>query len=134
LRREAIEQVGPLDESFAPAWFEDVDYCQRFARAGKEIWVVPAAQARHFGGSSLEHVGFAGFVDVWYRNMWRYASKWLSPAHSETLRWVIVLGMMLRCAAAMAGLKPKGVRRGTACRVYARVMRKALGRWSGSHH
>ena len=31
LRREVMEDVGAFDESFAPAWFEDVDYCRRLA-------------------------------------------------------------------------------------------------------
>jgi N-acetylglucosaminyl-diphospho-decaprenol L-rhamnosyltransferase len=130
IRREVVDEIGPLDEQFSPAWFEDVDYCRRLAEQKKEIWVVPAAQARHFGGASLEHIRFAGFVDVWYRNMWRYARKWLRPAHSEALRWVIIVGMLLRCAAGLAGLKPRGVNRWDAFRAYANVLRKAFDRWS----
>jgi N-acetylglucosaminyl-diphospho-decaprenol L-rhamnosyltransferase len=130
IRREVVDAIGPLDEQFSPAWFEDVDYCRRLAEQQQEIWVVPAAQARHFGGASLEHIRFAGFVDVWYRNMWRYARKWLRPAQSETLRWVIIVGMLLRCAAGLAGLKPRGVNRWDAFRAYANVLRKAFDRWS----
>lgn len=130
LRRTAVEEVGPLDEQFAPAWFEDVDYCRRLAAMKKEIWVVPAARARHFGGSSLEHIRFDAFVDVWYRNMWRYARKWLRPAEAEALRWVIISGMLLRCAAGLVGLKPRTVARWEAFRAYAGVLRKAFERWS----
>ena len=130
LRREVVDEIGPLDEQFSPAWFEDVDYCRRLAEKKKEVWVVPAAQARHFGGASLEHIRFAAFVDVWYGNMWRYARKWLRPAQSEALRWVIIVGMLLRCAAGLAGLKPRGVERWEAFRAYANVLRKAFDRWS----
>lgn len=130
LRREVVDEIGPLDEQFSPAWFEDVDYCRRLAEKRKEVWVVPAAQARHAGGASLEHIRFAEFVDVWYRNMWRYARKWLRPAQSEALRWVIIAGMLLRCAAGLAGLKPRGVKRWDAFRAYANVLRKAFERWS----
>ncbi|HYO76941.1 MAG TPA: glycosyltransferase family 2 protein [Thermoanaerobaculia bacterium] len=130
IRKSVIEEIGPLDEQFSPAWFEDVDYCRRLAEAKKEVWVVPAAQARHFGGASLEHIRFAGFVDVWYRNMWRYARKWLRPAQTEALRWVIIAGMLLRCAAGLVGLKPRGVQRWEAFRAYANVLRKAFDRWS----
>lgn len=132
LRREVVEEVGPLDEQFAPAWFEDVDYCRRLAARGRELWIVPAAQARHFGGSSLEHMPFARFVDIWYRNMWRYARKWLRPAQSETLRWVIIAGMLLRCFAGLIGFKPRGVGRWDAFRAYAAVLRKAFERWETS--
>lgn len=130
LRREVVEGVGPLDEQFAPAWFEDVDYCRRLAEAGSEVWVVPAAQVRHFGGASLEHMEFAGFVDVWYRNMWRYARKWMRPGQAELLRRTMVLGMLLRCAAGLVGLRPRGVGRWTAFRAYANVMKKAFQRWT----
>jgi N-acetylglucosaminyl-diphospho-decaprenol L-rhamnosyltransferase len=130
LRRETVDEIGPFDENFAPAWFEDVDYCRRLAAKQKEVWVVPAAHARHFGGASLEHITFGTFVDVWYRNMWRYASKWMRPGQAEALRWGIIVGMLLRCAAGIIGFKPRGVRRWDAFRAYRNVLRKAFERWS----
>ncbi|HKR65625.1 MAG TPA: glycosyltransferase family 2 protein [Thermoanaerobaculia bacterium] len=132
LRREVVDEIGPLDEQFAPAWFEDVDYCRRLAEVHKEVWVVPEAHARHFGGASLEHMNFAGFVDIWYRNMWRYARKWMRPAQAESLRWMIVAGMLLRCGAGFLGLRPAGVARWDAFRAYAAVLKKALHRWDSS--
>ena len=132
LRRETIDEIGPLDEAFAPAWFEDVDYCRRLAGKQKEVWVVPAAQARHFGGASLEHIPFGTFVDVWYRNMWRYARKWMRPSHVEMLRWGIITGMLLRCLAGIIGFRPRGVARWDAFRGYRNVLRKAFERWSPS--
>ena len=132
LRRETVDEIGPLDEAFAPAWFEDVDYCRRLAEKQKEVWVVPAAQARHFGGASLEHIPFGMFVDVWYRNMVRYARKWMRPWHAETLRWGIIAGMLLRCVACIVGFHPRGVARWEAFRGYRNVLRKAFERWSPS--
>jgi N-acetylglucosaminyl-diphospho-decaprenol L-rhamnosyltransferase len=132
LRRETVDEIGPLDETFAPAWFEDVDYCRRLAGKQKEVWVVPAAQARHFGGASLEHISFGMFVDVWYRNMWRYSRKWMRPGQAETLRWGIIVGMLLRCFAGIVGFKPRGVARWDAFRAYRNVLRKAFERWSPS--
>jgi N-acetylglucosaminyl-diphospho-decaprenol L-rhamnosyltransferase len=132
LRREVMEEIGPLDEQFAPAWFEDVDYCRRLAEAKKDLWAVPSAEVRHFGGSSLEHIRFAGFVEIWYRNMWRYARKWLRPGQVEALRWAIIAGMLLRCLAGLIGLRPHGVARGEAFRAYAGVLKKAFHRWPES--
>jgi GT2 family glycosyltransferase len=132
VRREVFDEIGPLDEQFSPAWFEDVDYCKRFAAAGKAAYVVPAASARHSGGASLEHVPFALFVDLWYANMWRYARKWFSPAKAETLRWVIIMGMLLRLPVAFAGLVHAEVGRRNAVRAYAGVLRKAFRRWDDS--
>ncbi len=128
IRREVFESIGPLDERFAPAWFEDVDFCRRMMDAGKQIYAIPAARARHFGGASLEHVGHARFVDVWYRNMWLYARKWFSQGESEAMRWMIIAGMMLRCLAALAGLA-NGDGRLAAFRAYVAVAKKALNRW-----
>jgi len=132
LRREVFAEVGPLDERFAPAWFEDVDYCRRLAAAGHTIFVVPAARARHFGGASLEHIPFAEFIALWYRNMWLYARKWLTPGQAEALRWAIVLGMLLRVPLALLGIAHLHLGRWSAARAYAGVMRKAFKRWSGA--
>ncbi len=130
IRRSVVDEVGPLDEQFAPAWFEDVDYCRRLAEFRKDIFVVPAAGARHFGGASLEHMPFARFTDVWYGNMWRYANKWLGASRTETLRWIIIAGMLLRCASSLVGMRPNGVRRWDAFRAYWNVLKKALNRWT----
>ncbi len=132
LRREVFAEVGPLDERFAPAWFEDVDYCRRLAAAGHTIFVVPAARARHFGGASLEHIPFAEFIALWYRNMWLYAHKWLTPGQAEALRWAIVFGMLLRMPLALLGITHLHLGRWSAARAYAGVMRKAFTRWSGA--
>lgn len=132
IRRSVFEEVGPLDEQFSPAWFEDVDYCRRLAEAGREIWVVPTAAARHFGGASLEHLSFAEFNDFWYRNMWRYSRKWLGEGRSEVLRWVIIVSMVLRCGASLAGIAHRDIGGRVACRAYSDVLRKAFDRWDDS--
>jgi len=129
LRREVFDDVGGFDERFEPAWFEDVDYCRRLAGAGKEVWVVPAARAEHEGGASLEHVSFARFTDVWYRNMWIYARKWLPAAEAEALRWLIIGGMFLRLPAAALGIAHPEVGRWRAVKAYMSVLRNAFRRW-----
>lgn len=129
IRREAFEEVGAFDEQFAPAWFEDVDLCRRLARAGKSVYVVPSAGARHFGGASLEHMSFEEFTAIWYRNMWRYGVKWMSSGEAEALRWVLIAGMLLRCGAALLGFAHPEVGRRAALRAYAGVLRKAFLRW-----
>jgi len=132
LRRDVFENIGPLDEQFAPAWFEDVDFCRRLAERKKEIWVVPAAVVRHFGGASLEHMSVGEFIEVWYGNMWRYARKWLRPGEAEALRWTIIGGMMMRCVAAAVGIRPEALTRREAVRAYMSVMRNAFERWDSS--
>jgi GT2 family glycosyltransferase len=132
IRREVFEEIGPFDEQFSPAWFEDVDYCARLAAAGKQVWVVPPAGARHFGGASLEHLSFARFQELWYRNMWRYAQKWLRAGEAEALRWTIIAGMAFRVVAALIGMAHRNVGPLRAAGAYASVLRKAFHRWRES--
>jgi GT2 family glycosyltransferase len=133
LRRSAAEDVGPLDEQFAPAWFEDVDYCRRLAAKGHEIWVVPSSQVRHYGGASLEHMPLSDFARIWYRNMWLYTRKWLGAPKAEVLRWMIIAGMGLRILAGFFGRLPRGTRsRREAFRAWSGVAKEAWARWSPS--
>jgi GT2 family glycosyltransferase len=54
VRREAIEQVGPLDERFF-LFSEETDWCYRFRRAGWRVLFYPGAECVHVGGAS--HAG-----------------------------------------------------------------------------
>jgi GT2 family glycosyltransferase len=132
IRREVFDEIGAFDEQFAPAWFEDVDFCRRLSAAKKEIFTVPAAVARHYGGASLDTMGYAAFIDHWYRNMWRYARKWFSRGDAEALRWAIILGLMARWLAAFAGVSNGSSSRSEALRAYKTVLKRALNRWDGS--
>ncbi len=51
VRREALEQVGPLDEDFF-FYGEDTDWGKRFYDAGWKTVYHPEAEAIHFGGGS----------------------------------------------------------------------------------
>lgn len=129
LRREIFDLLGPLDERFAPAWFEDVDYCRRIAEAGREILFVPSARATHHGGASLVEMESGQFVEIWYRNLWHYAEKWLTGDECERLRWLIMAGIGMRAAAVIAGLSADAGRRPMLA-AYGRVIRSAWMRWN----
>jgi N-acetylglucosaminyl-diphospho-decaprenol L-rhamnosyltransferase len=51
IKRNAIEQVGLLDESFF-MYTEETDWCCRLHKAGWEVWVDPRAEIVHIGGQS----------------------------------------------------------------------------------
>ncbi len=51
VRREAFDQVGPLDEDFF-FYGEDTDWCKRFHDAGWRVVFLAEAEAIHFGGGS----------------------------------------------------------------------------------
>jgi GT2 family glycosyltransferase len=52
-RRDVLEHIGPLDEEFWPAYFEDVDFCFRAREAGYEVWYIPDAVLVHEETTSL---------------------------------------------------------------------------------
>lgn len=51
VRRAALEEVGLLDETY-PAYVEDVEFCERAARAGWRTWYRPDATVVHLMGQS----------------------------------------------------------------------------------
>lgn len=55
LRRWAFEKIGPYDESFWPAYFEDNDYAYRIKLAGVPVMAVEGASiASHVGSATLK--------------------------------------------------------------------------------
>jgi GT2 family glycosyltransferase len=83
VRRRVWQALGGLEESFTPAWWEDVDFCARLAARlgdpgldiGEGFVVQPAARIGHRGGSSLAALGDAGFLAAYTRNLLRYAAR-----------------------------------------------------------
>ncbi len=71
-RAPVWERFGPLDEGYAPAYFEEVDFCVRVRRAGLRVVYVPGAEAIHVEAST------SGSARTFYR---RY--------HSSRLRFVV---------------------------------------------
>jgi GT2 family glycosyltransferase len=46
--------VGPFDETFVPAFYEDTDWFQRLYDAGGQLWSVKAARVHHTRGSDRD--------------------------------------------------------------------------------
>ena len=96
LRRRAWEAIGGFDRRFHPAWFEDVDFCRRLLDASWEILHFPQIRVGvHLGGSSLDRLGYAAFVEIYTRNMLRYLAKHHTMAYP--LLWPLIrLGALVR--------------------------------------
>ncbi len=56
LRRSAIEAAGGLFDPQFPIFFNDVDLCWRLREANQEIWFLPGARVRHWGGASTSQL------------------------------------------------------------------------------
>lgn len=78
IRRDVLEQVGPLDEGYF-MYFEDMDYCRRARSAGWRIRYVPEAHVAHLrGGSSTVKEQFstrARVPDYYWRSRNRYFAR-----------------------------------------------------------
>ena len=73
LRRDALDEVGLLDEGF-PLYFNDVDLCYRLRQAGWSIVFEPKAQVLHYHGQSTRQVRPAAIVQS-HRGLIRFYRK-----------------------------------------------------------
>lgn len=53
VRREVLEQVGPMNDDFF-LYYEEVDWCERIHKAGWEVWVEPRAKVYHKESATLQ--------------------------------------------------------------------------------
>ena len=93
LRRQAIDQVGLLDEAYF-VYSEEVDYCLRLRKAGWRIYWVPQAQVVHYGGQSTRQVAAEMFLQL-YQNKIKYFRKhhgWLPAVFYKMILFVAGLG------------------------------------------
>ena len=74
-RKSVWAQLGGFDEGFYPAYWEEIDFCERVRAAGFQVVVAPAAVVRHAEASSTGKYS-AEFYGYYLRNRLRYAAKW----------------------------------------------------------
>jgi GT2 family glycosyltransferase len=68
LRREALDEVGLLDDSYF-MYTEEVDLCYRLAQAGWELWWVPQAKVVHHGSASTRQAAEAMYLALYHSKM-----------------------------------------------------------------
>jgi N-acetylglucosaminyl-diphospho-decaprenol L-rhamnosyltransferase len=91
VRREAVEQVGPLDESFF-LFSEETDWCYRFVQAGWKVLFFPGAECVHVGGAS--HGGRMFRENV--RGHLRFLAKHRGVRYAERARRLLGWSLWLR--------------------------------------
>ncbi len=112
VRREAVEEIGPLDEAFF-LFSEETDWCYRFAQAGWKTLFYPGAECVHVGGAS--HGGRLFRENV--RGHLRFLAKHRGVDYAERARRLLRVTLRLR------GLVFRGER--------GRMYREVAG-WLGS--
>jgi len=83
-RREAIQQVGLMDEGFF-MYSEELDWCRRFREAGWRVVYLPSARIIHHVGKSSEQVLPATHIHFQTSKV-RYFRKYHGRMASEGLR------------------------------------------------
>jgi GT2 family glycosyltransferase len=142
IRRSVFEELGGFDERFHPAWFEDVDLCQRVKSRGAVIAYCAAATVVHSGGSSVQSMAPGRASEYFFQNMLRYSEKHFGGPRTVLLRAALAAGMMARMVIITAWPsarqhRPPGASRGrlerqargALQRAYWNVMRGAIWRW-----
>ncbi len=78
VRRQAIDEVGPLDERYF-FYFEETDWAMAMRRAGWEVYFVPDAEICHLQGKSIGP-SVQGRIQF-HRARLQYFQKWHPRTH-----------------------------------------------------
>lgn len=111
IRREAIEDIGLLDEGFFMYW-EDADWCHRAKERGWKVYCVPQAQVLHYEGKSSTNRekghGQGAYTGQWryilefHKSVFRYYCKHCAKSWLHPMRPVAFLGLSLRAGTLIA--------------------------------
>jgi GT2 family glycosyltransferase len=106
VRREAIDQVGMMDERFF-MYAEETDWCYRFRQSGWEVLFAPVGRIIHFGGQSASQKPVAMIVQLRLSILRFIRKHYGRPAHLVA-RFLTALFFAVRLPAwfAMALLRP----------------------------
>ena len=96
----AIHELPLLDEQYF-LWFEEVDFCRRVYKAGREVWYTPAAKCVDYVGQSFEQVPRLKTQRYFRDSQLAYFEKW----HSVWQYWLLKLAWPLGLFIAWLGDK-----------------------------
>lgn len=103
VRREALEEVGLLDEKYF-IHCEDLDWCMRFRQAGWKILFVPKVEVVHYSGTCSKdrpvfvlwhkHKGMIRFYRKFFRQQYPWPLMLLVTA-AVWMRFMLLAGLTL---------------------------------------
>lgn len=106
IRREAIEEVGGLDENFF-MYAEETDWCYRFKKCGWEVMFAPVGEIIHYGGQSTTQIPVAMIVQL-RLSILKFIRKHYGRRSHVIARFLVALFFAIRLPVwlAMALLRP----------------------------
>lgn len=93
--RALFEKLGGFDRAYAPAYYEDTDYCCAVRAAGRRIYYQPESAAVHVEGASCgtdltkgvkrhQQINQAYFAKKWRKLLHKLPAR---PEHADTAAW-----------------------------------------------
>ncbi len=98
VRKEAIDQVGPLDERFFVYW-EDADWCKRMKQQGWKTVYLPTARVWHSVGQSSNIKPYFSIYHF-HLSCYRLFNKY-AKGFKEFFCFLAVAGLSARCVFVM---------------------------------
>lgn len=98
VRRQVVEQCGPLDEKYF-MYAEDLEWCQRIARGGWRIGFLPESVVFHYIGASDDQ---ADPSTKWVENLVNFYRRDHSRLHARILALIFAIGLLARGGVAVA--------------------------------
>jgi GT2 family glycosyltransferase len=105
LTRSTLVKIGPLDEGFVPAYYEDTDWCYRARQVGLRVVYCPSAVVTHHESTSIAGAGYVQKAILHYGRL-RFLFKhkpltWLQAEFAPAeLDWAGHLGRTIEMMAA----------------------------------
>jgi len=94
IRRQVVEEVGPLDERFF-MYGEELDWCLRTKRAGWSVMYYPDAQIVHYKGESTKYNSRKAALEF-YRAMYLFHRKHFAKDYSPVTNFLIYAGIAFK--------------------------------------
>lgn len=94
VRRETIDQVGGLDETFF-MYGEDIDWCYRIKEAGWGIYYYPRTYIVHYKGASARRKPMK-IIYEFHRAMWVFHRKHYAKRYGIFTNTAVWLGIALK--------------------------------------
>jgi GT2 family glycosyltransferase len=109
LRRQALDEVGLLDDSYF-MYTEEVDLCYRLDRSGWELWWVPQAVVVHHEAQSTRQAAEQMYIQL-YRSKVQFYRKFGGRGQAQRFKRLMRLVYGPRLVAAVLGslLSPRMV-------------------------
>jgi len=101
VRREAIEQIGLMDEQFF-MYAEETDWCYRAQNAGWKVYFYPGTEIIHYGSESTKQNSLSMFIRL-HESHHKFIRKYHGAFYLFLVKSVLISGVVLRAAGFFIG-------------------------------